>query len=148
MECRWVDDLSTPTPTALKVATTPAQRWVLRLPDQIENTISAGRTEPEYTERLLAARKKILEGVDEIGDKEACGMFSLLFEAKTGKKDAREIVHYEPAAGAGVAAIVQSCSKGVYTLLTYHENKLAPSKPLADAMVRMVKIAHKRAIAL
>jgi len=148
VECRWVDDLSSPAPTALRVVTTPAQKWVLRLPDQIENTISAGRVEPEYTKRLLAARKRVFEGADKIGDEEACGMFSLLIEANTGNKNVREIVLYEPAEAGGVTAIVQSCSKGVHTLLTYHEIGLAPSKPLADAMVRMVSIAHKRAIAL
>ena len=148
LKCRWVNTLSTPVPRALRVETTPAQRWVLGLPQQIDNTIASGRSERRYSKRLQAAKKKVFEGADEIGDKEACRMFSLLVEVNGGKKGASQMFLFLPAEAGGITAIAQSCTKGVYTLLTYDEKGLAPSLPLGAAMLRLVKIAQKRAIKL
>ena len=40
VRCRWVNTLSTPVPTALRVEAIPAQRWVLGLPQQIDAAIA------------------------------------------------------------------------------------------------------------
>jgi hypothetical protein len=146
LRCRWVSTLSTPVPTRLTIMTTPTQRWLLGFPQRVASTIASGRGESKYTKRLLAAKKKVIEGADKIGDKEACGIFSLLIEANGGGKSASEFVLFQPAPAGAVTATVQMCTHGVYTLLTYDEKGLAPSTPLGDALLRLVKIAHKRAI--
>ena len=145
LSCRWVNSLSTPLPRALRVEATPAQRWLLGLPQQIENSIASGRSERKYRKRLQAAKNKVLAGADEIGDQEACRMFSLLVEANGGKKGVTQQAFVQPAEVAGITANVQSCTKGVYSLLTYSEKGLASSVPLFQAVLRLAKIAQKRA---
>ncbi len=148
LQCRWVDTLSTPAPSALKVVTTPAQRWVLGLPGRIDSAIASGRNKPQFSKRLKAAKKRVSEGADEIGDKEACEMFSLIVEVNGGKKGVSQIVLYQPTASGETTATVQTCTRGVYTLVTYDERGLTPSNPLGAAMLRLVGIAQKRAIKL
>ncbi len=146
LKCRWVNSLSTPAPTALTVEATKAQRWVLGLPQQIDATIASGRSERKYTKRLLAAKRKVFADGEEIGGKEACRLFSLLAEATGGKKGTSQSAFVLPAQAGGVTAAANSCTNGVYTLLTYDEKGLAPSAPLGNAVLRLVKVAHKRAI--
>lgn len=146
LKCRWVSSLATAAPTALTVEATTAQRWVLGLPQQIDATIASGRSEQKYTKRLLAAKRKVFEDGEEIGGKEACRLFSLLAEATGGKKGTSRSAFVLPAQTGGVTAAAHSCTKGVYTLLTYDEKGLAPSAPLGNAVLRLVKVAQKRAI--
>jgi len=146
LKCRWVNTLSAPAPTALSVESMPAQRWVLGLPQQIDGVIASGRSERKYSKRLQAAKKKVLEGADEIGDKEACRMFSLMAEAGGGKKGTSQSAFGVPAEAGGSTAAAHSCTNGVYTLLTYDEKGLTLSTPLGNAVLRLVKIAHKRAV--
>ena len=146
LECRWVNTLSTPVPRALRVEAKPAQRWVLGLPQQIDGAIASGRTERKYSKRLQAAKKKVFEGADEIGDKEACRLFSLLAEAGGGKKGASQTAFFLPAEGGRITAIAHTCTSGVYTLLTYDEQGLALSSALGQATLRLMRIAHQRAI--
>ncbi len=148
LACRWVNELSAPLPTALRVEVTPADRWVLGLPQQIDATISSGRSERKYTKALLAAKKKVFERADEIGDKEACRMFSLLVEVNGGKKGASQFYHFQGAEAGGITAVAQSCNKGVYTVLTYDERGLASSVALGEAVLRLAKTAHMRAVKL
>ena len=146
LKCRWVNSLSTPAPTALSVESTPTQRWVLGIPQQVDSTIASGRSERKYAKPLQAAKKKVNERADEIGDKEACRMFSLLLEATGHKKGASQIVYIQPAGAGGITSIVQLCTDGVVTLLMYDEKGLAPSVALGEAVLRLAKAAHKRAI--
>ena len=148
LKCRWVNTLSAPAPTALTVEATMAQRWVLGLPQQIDATIASGRSERKYTKRLLAAKKKVFEEGEEIGSKEACRLFSLLAEASGGKRGTSQSVFVLPAETGGFTAAAHSCAKGVYTLLTYDEKGLAPSTALGNAVLRLLKIAQKRAVKL
>ena len=146
-QCRWVSKPSKPLP-ALSVVTSSAQAWVAQLPRMVDALLVSGRTGKQFTERLQAAKKKVLRGADELSDSEACEMFALIVRANNGEKGAREIVHFQPAQSGQLIVIGQKCTRGVYTTLTYEENDLAPSQPLIAAMTRLVGDAHQRAIEL
>lgn len=133
---------------ALEVVTSPAKEWVQLLPQLIDSTIASGRAEKRFTKRLQAAKKKVLRGADRLSASESCEMFSLLVRANGGKKGTSEIALFRPTQSGQTVATVQICTKGVYTLVTYEEKSLTPSLPLADAMLRLVRIAQKRAIEL
>jgi len=145
--CRWVSKPSKPLP-ALSVVTASAKERVEQMPRMVDSLLVSGRAGKRFTERLQAAKKKVLRGADELSDSEACEMFSLIVHANGGEKGAREIVHFQPAQSGQITAVGQKCARGVYTSLTYEENELAPSEPLIAAMSRLVDLAHKRAIEL
>jgi hypothetical protein len=127
------------------VVTSPADEWVVLLPQLIDRTVVSGRA-GQLNRRLQAAKKKVLRGAEKLSDTEACEMFSLIVLANGGKEGATEFVVYQPTQSGQIMATVQKCTKGVHTYLTYEENGLTPSGPLSGAMLRLVKIAHKRAI--
>ncbi|MGI9084669.1 MAG: hypothetical protein ACR2FE_05180 [Aeromicrobium sp.] len=141
-QCRWVTTLSTPNAIEIKVVTQTVQIWLRGLPLRIDRTIRGGQVDSKYSKRLQAAKQKVLGGADEIGDAEACDLFSLMVEVNLGVKDLSQVVLREDA----TTAAVHKCSKGVYTVLTYSEPELTPSLPLGEAMKRLVKIAHSRAV--
>lgn len=146
-QCRWVKTRLSSLP-AIEVVATPAKEWVGQLPSLIDNTVISGRVDKKFSKRLQAAKTKVLRGADKIGKREVCDMFSLLVEANGGQKGSRELVLFLPVATGDLTATVQSCSMGVHTLLIYSEPGLMPSSALSQAMLRLVALAHQRAIKL
>jgi hypothetical protein len=108
--------------------------------------VKAGRVDAKFSKRLQTAKRKVLRGADKIHKREVCGMFSLIVEANGGKKGSKTLVYFLPTATGDITATVQTCSRGVNTLLTYSEQGLTPSEPLSRAMLRLVSLAHQRAI--
>jgi hypothetical protein len=147
-QCRWVSMPSKPLP-ALSVMTSSAQTWVVQLPRMVDSLLVSGRAGKRFTERLQAAKKKVIRGADKLSDSEACEMFSLIVGANGGEeRGATELVVFLPTQSGQIIAIGQKCTRGIYTSVTYEENDLAPSEPLIAAMSRLVGDAHKRAIEL
>ena len=144
-QCRWVKTLLSPLP-AIEVVVSPAKEWVGQLPSLIDSTIISGRVDKKLSKRLQAAKRKVLRDSDRIGKREVCDMFSLLVAAHSGKKGSKAIVLFLPGATGNTTATAQTCSGGVHTLLTYSEPGLTPSDPLSQAMLRLVALAHQRAI--
>ena len=144
-QCRWVKAGSGPLP-AIEVTSAPAREWVSQLPSLVDRMVKAGRVEEKFSDRLQAAKKKVLRGEDKIGEREVCDMFSLIVEANGGKKDSKTLVYFLPTATGEFTASVQTCSKGVNTVVTYSERGLRPSEPLGRAMLRLAALAHQRAI--
>ena len=146
-QCRWAKDASSPLP-AIELTAAPASEWVSQLPSLIERMVKAGRVDDKFSKRLQAAKRKVLRGVDKIGKREVCDLFSLVVEANGGKKDSKTLVYFLPTATGEITASVQTCSKGVNTVVTYSETGLRPSEPLGLALLRLAGLAHQRAIKL
>jgi hypothetical protein len=144
-QCRWVKTRLSPLP-AIEVETSPANEWVDQLPGLIDRSVVSGRVDKKFSKRLQAAKTKVLRGADRIGKREVCDMFSLIVEANGGRKGSREIVLFMPGANGETTATAQVCSKGVHTLLTYSEPDLTPSGALSNAVLRLVGLAHQRAV--
>ena len=144
--CRWVKTLSTPVTTSIKVVSQPLQVWVKALPKQIDNLTVSGRSQEKYTERLQSAKKKILRAPDEVSDKQACGYFSLMVEISQGKKGLTEGILFQGTQRGDFKVIWQRCAGGVHTELIYEEPELQVSPAVAQAVIRLGKVAHRRAV--
>jgi hypothetical protein len=144
-QCRWVQTASSPLP-AIELTASPAREWASQLPSLIENMVKAGRVDPKFSKRLQAAKRKVLRGADKMGKREVCDLFSLIVEANGGKKDSETLVYFLPSVTGDITASVQTCSRGVNTIVTYSETGLRPSEPLGQAMLRLADLAHQRAI--
>lgn len=145
--CRWVKTLSTPVTTSLKVISQPLQVWVKNIPKQIDNLMVQGRSEGKYSDRLQAAKKEILRGPDEISNKQACKYFSLLVEISMDKKNRTEGILFQGTQRGDYKVTWQRCAGGVHTELGYEEPGLQVSLALSQAVIRLGKLAHRRAIA-
>ena len=146
LQCRWVKTLKTPVTTSIKVISQPVQTWVLGVPKQIDQSIQRGRVEDKYLGRLQAAKKKIIREGGEISDADACRIFSLLVEVNQERKNETEFVLFEGTTRGDYTAAWNTCKGGVHTALTYEEPSLVPSEALSNAVVRLGKLAHKRAL--
>ncbi|MGH3474250.1 MAG: hypothetical protein ACRDOT_04970 [Aeromicrobium sp.] len=144
--CRWVKTLKTPVTTSLKVVSQPLQVWVKSLPKQIERLMVSGRSKEEYSERLQTAKKEILGRSDEISNKEACKYFSLLVEISMDKKNKTEGILFQGTQRGDYKVTWQRCAGGVHTELVYEEPGLQVSLALSQAVIRLGKTAHKRAV--
>lgn len=143
-QCRWQKDASAAT-TMLQVTVSPAREWSRRMPTFVDAAIKSGRVTSEATrDRLRAAKKRVGEP-PALTDKQACDMFSLIAEVNGQKKDASQVLSYGTF-GAQVSAKGVMCSKGVLTSLTYSEFGLTRSTSVALAVLRLLEIAHKRAV--
>jgi len=146
-QCQWVKSGSGPLP-AIEVTATPAREWVSQLPSLIDRMVKAGRVDAKFTKRLQVAKRKVLRGADKMDKREVCDLFSLIVEANGGKKDSKTLVYFLPTATGEITASVQTCSRGVNTVVTYSEYGLRPSEPLGRALLRLAALAHQRAIKL
>jgi hypothetical protein len=145
--CRWVKTLKTPLTTSLRVASQPLDVWVQQVPKQIDRLIAQGRSDSEYSKRLQAAKKEILRGKpEEISDRQACKYFSLLVEISMDKKNRTEGILFQGTARGDYSVTWQRCAGGVHTELFYEEPGLQVSLALSQSVIRLGKLAHKRAI--
>ena len=144
-QCRWVKSLKVRVSTSITVQTSSAQDWVRRLPAMIDGTIAEGKADDKDIKRLIAAKKRVVEGADKISNREACELFALLVEAHRGEKDIRTMVSFQPS-GDSASALAQTCTRGRYTALLYAERDLYPSRALNAAVLRVLGYAHERAI--
>jgi hypothetical protein len=144
-QCRWVKSLKVPFSSSITVLTLSAQDWVRRLPALIDTTITEGLADDDDVKRLVAAKKRVAQGADEIGNKEACDLFALLVEAYRGEKAIRTMVTFQ-ASGDSPSALAQTCTRGRYTALAYAERDLFPSRALNTAVLRVLDYAHERAV--
>ncbi len=146
-QCRWVNSLKTAAPTMVQVAVAPIQVWAKSVPTQVDSALRTGRatSDEKLLDQLLAAKKKIRRGANKISDKEGCEMFSLLAQANGRKKGVTETISFPPF-GTQIAAQARTCKDGIYATVTYSEIGLKPSTALSAAVLRLVKIAIKRAI--
>jgi len=144
--CRWVKTLSTPVTTAIKVVSQPLDVWVKNVPKQIDNLMVSGRSDGEYSDRLQAAKKTILGSPDEVSDKQACKYFSLLVEISMDKKNQTEGILFQGTQRGDYKVTWQKCAGGVHTELVYEEPGLQVSLALSQAVIRLGKTAHRRAV--
>jgi len=146
--CRWVKTLTTPKTISIKVVSQPAPVWAQRaVPKQINRLLAARETNDKITERLLAAKKKISGGATEVSGAEACRMFSLLIEANNKKKKGlNQDLLFQGTPRGNFTVAWQKCGKGVHTELVYEEPELQPSLAVSQAVIRLGKVAHRRAI--
>ena len=144
-QCRWVRSLSSPAATVVQVQIAPAQVWAKSVPQQIDGAFRGGRADEELTKKLLAAKKEIRGGTDKLSDKRACEMFSLLAESNGRKAGVTDTLSFPPF-GTQISAQARTCTKGIYATVTYSELGLRPSTALGQAVLRLVKIAHLRAV--
>jgi hypothetical protein len=144
--CRWVKSLKTPVTTSIKVISQPLQVWVRNVPRQIDRLTVSGRSDGAYTERLQAAKKEILRGPEEISDKQACTYFSLLVEISMDKKNQTEGILFQGTQRGDYKVTWQKCAGGVHTELGYEEPGLQVSLALSQSVIRLGKIAHRRAV--
>jgi hypothetical protein len=147
-QCRWVKTLKSAAPTMVQVTVTPAQVWARSVPAQVDSALRSGRgTDTKVLDKLLAAKKKLRLGSDKLSDKEACGMFSLLAQSRGLRKNVTETLAFPPI-GTQIGAQARTCRDGIYATVTYAEIGLKPSTALSQAVLRLVKIAHARAVQL
>jgi len=145
--CRWVKTLKTPLTTSLRVASQPLDVWVQQVPKQIDRLLVQGRSDSEYSKRLQAAKKEILRGKpEEISSKQACEYFSLLVEISMDKKNKTEGILFQGTERGDYSVTWQRCARGVHTELFYEEPGLQVSLALSQAVIRLGKLAHKRAV--
>jgi hypothetical protein len=144
--CRWVKTLNTPVTTSIKVVSQPLDVWVQQVPKQIDRLMVSGRSDGKYSDRLQAAKKQILRGPDEISHEEACKYFSLLVEISQDKKGLREGLLFQGTQRGDFKVSWQRCSGGVHTELAYEEPGLKVSLALSQAVIRLGKTAHRRAV--
>ena len=145
--CRWVKTLSTSVTTSIRVISQPVQRWVQTLPAEIDRVIASGKANDKFTNRLKVAKTTILRGADEVSNKQACSYFSLLVEVndKT-KKGLNEALLYQGTVRGDYTVGWQRCGGGVHTDLLYEEPGLQISLALSQSVIRLGKIAHRRAV--
>lgn len=144
-QCRWVKSLKVPHSRSITVFAASAQDWINGLPAMIDRTITEGKADDKDLKRLLAAKKRVAEGADKIGDKEACELFGLLAEVYRDEKNARTVVIFQPR-DVSSSVTAQTCTRGRYTALVYAERGLVPSRALNRAVLRVMDYAHERAI--
>jgi hypothetical protein len=145
--CRWVETLKSPRTISLRVASQPLDLWVQQVPTQIDRLIAAGQPDSEYSKRLQAAKKEILRGPAEISDEQACKYFSLLVETNTDEKNKTDGILFQGTERGDYSVTWQRCAGGVHTELFYEEPGLQVSLALIQSVIRLGKIAHRRAIA-
>ena len=144
--CRWVDTLKTPSPTSIKLSSQPLQTWVRGIPKHIETLQAGGRYPSKYSKRLQDAKKEILRAPEKITDKRACEFFKLLVASSQGKKfQKREGILFQGTQSGDYLMSWQRCGEGIYTEIVYQEPGLQVSLALAQAVIRLGKLAHKRA---
>ena len=78
------------------------------------------RADDKLTKRLQAAKRKILRGADDISDKRACEMFSLLV-SDNGRRRGRRGPPVPGCANGEFTVGGQRCGEGVHTEFTYEE---------------------------
>ena len=146
--CRWVKTLSTPVTTSIRVISQPVQRWVQTLPAEIDRVIASGVANERLTSRLKVAKNTILRGAGEVSDRQACSYFSILVEANDKQKKGKaEALLYQGTTRGNYNVGWQRCSGGVHTDLLYEEPGLQFSLALSQAVIRLGKAAHRRAVA-
>jgi hypothetical protein len=145
--CRWVKSLSTSVTTSIRVISQPVQLWVQTLPAEIDRVIASGKANDKFIDRLKIAKRTILRGADEVSDKQACSYFSLLLEVndKTKKGETQALLFQGTIRGDYTVGW-QRCAGGVHTDLLYEEPGLQVSLALSQAMIRLGKTAHRRAV--
>jgi hypothetical protein len=144
--CRWVDTLSTPVATSLKVTSQPLQVWLKSLPGHIDRLTVAGRSDDKFSKRLQDAKKEIIRAPEDISDRQACQYFSLLVEISQNKKGLKEGILFQGTQRGDYKVTWQKCAGGVHTELIYEEPKLQVSLALAQSVIRLGKSAHRRGV--
>ena len=144
--CRWVETLKTPLTTSLRVISQPLDVWVQQVPKQVDRLLVQGRSDTEYSRRLQAAKKEILRGPENISNKQACKYFSLLVEISMDKKNKTEGILFQGTERGDYSVTWQRCAKGVHTELFYEEPGLQVSLALSQSVIRLGKLAHRRAV--
>ncbi len=146
--CRWVKTLTTPKTISIKVISQPAPVWAQRnVSKQANRLLAAGQTSDKITDRLLAAKKEASGGAAGVSDAEACKMFSLLIEANNKKrKGLTQDLVFQGTTRGNFTVAWQKCGRGVHTELVYEEPELQPSLAVSQAVIRLGKTAHRRAV--
>ena len=142
-QCRWVKSLRVSAPPTVQVITSSAKTWAKQVPRQVNQVMAGGRLDAKMVKKLLEAKKTIAEG--HYDNAEACRLFTLLAEANGDKKGANTRLSYPPYGRQG-SANARTCSHGVFTQVSYAEVGLKPSGFAGYAVLRLLKLAHKRAI--
>jgi hypothetical protein len=145
--CRWAKTLATPRTTYIQVISQPLQVWVKRLPKHIDSLVSSGKADEKYSKELQSLKKDVIRAPEDVSDKQACKYFSLLVEISRDKKGLTEGLLFQGTQYGDYKVTWQRCSRGVHTELIYEEPGLEISLPLAQSVIRLGKIAHKRAAA-
>ena len=146
LQCRWVKTLTTPLTTSIKVLSQPVQYWAQTVPKQINKLIRAGQVDDKWLKRLEATKQKAIREGDEISDSDACDIFAFLVRINEGQKHASDFTLYQGTSRGDFTVAWHRCGGGVHTELIYEEPGLVPSVALNQAIARLGKVAHKRAI--
>lgn len=144
-QCRWVKDLRSSAPPTVQVVTSSAKTWAKQVPRQVNQVMAGGRLSTKMVKKLLDAKKTIAEG--HYDNAEACRLFTLLAEANGDRKGAHTRLSYPPYGRQG-SANARTCTHGVFTQVSYAEVGLKPYGFVGYAVLRLLKLAHKRAIKL
>jgi len=146
LQCRWVRTLSTPRTIILRVTSQERRVWVKQLPKLIDNLTVSGRADSKYSGRLQAIKRAAVNDPKSISDKEACEYFSLFVEISQSKKNRTQGILVQGTQYGDYTISWQRCSNGVHTELVYEEPGLQVSLALAQAVIRLGKAAHRRAL--
>ena len=144
--CRWAKTLASPRTTYIQVISQPLQVWVKRLPKHIDNLVASGKSDEEYSKRLQALKKDVIRAPEDVSDKQACKYFSLVVEISRDKKGLTEGLLFQGTQYGDYKLTWQRCGGGVHTELVYEEPGLQISLPLGQAVIRLGKAAHRRAV--
>lgn len=147
LQCRWVRTLSTPRTVVLRVTSQGRRVWVRQLPKLIDNLTVSGRADAKYSGRLQSIKRAAINDPESISSKEACEYFSLFVEISQAKKNRTQGILVQGTQYGDYTISWQGCSGGVHTELVYEEPGLQVSLALAQAVIRLGKAAHRRAVA-
>ena len=76
-------------PRRMNVVTMTAQTWARNFPAQADRRSAAGRAGKKMAKRLQAAKLSVSRGVEKLGNREACQLFSLILETYGAPRNSR-----------------------------------------------------------
>ena len=146
-QCHWRTAQSAPFPT-LNVVTMTSQTWAKGFPEAVDEAVRSGRASKKLAKRLRTARSEAMRGSNSMGKEEACRYFSLILETYDLPRNSRTTTFIPTEVNGQLGSTVATCSRGLYTAITYAEVDLTPSDALYAAFVRLLELAHQRAVKL
>lgn len=148
LQCRWIASFSEPQPRSLLVLTMEGHTWATTLAaTQIDQLLTTRVNDEKTIRQLHEAKKTIMNESDKLSGKKACRIFSLIVAKSARSKRSSETVAYLPS-GSTLSVNGMKCTEGVFTLVRYSEKGLRKSGVLEEAALRLLRIAHQRAVKL
>jgi len=143
-QCRWVDTLKSAAPSTVQVTAAKAGPWAERnLPSLVDFVLQGGQLDEKGNRKLVSLKKELVRQ-DDLSNTRGCQMFAELAKA-AGRKNVKELVTLGSINGQP-SAQAQICSKGIHATVSYAEADLTPTPILGQAVLRLVRVAHGRAV--